>query len=624
MPAVLVVLTVAAGPARPAALLQNPPADPALDPAAAATPGAARTVHIDAVVTDRKGAPILNLRAADFDVVENGVVQRIEAVELRGTPGPSSPALTPFPIASAADELRAARESGTRVIALLLDEFHVSAGEHTDRVRTAMLQFMDEQVRASDLLLVLKPLESVTTLRFTRDHQAVRAAIESFQGRKDDYEARTPFEKQYLGSAPEAVRAGRAQIVMSGLREIILKLGDLQPGRSAVVLASEGFARDGLPRDRERRVPDVQGLIRGASRFNVAVYVLDPSAAPAPGAGPAGVESADRGKAVLRNIAVATGGEAVAGGQELRPALVRLAQDLDAYYVLTYTSSHPSDGRFYDVVVRAKRPDAHVKTRSGYWAPLRTELMRASAGSAMAAVPLRALRRSPLIDTWVGFTIDPRGTQHVVVTWEPTVAVKRPVLGQPHTVELRVSTPSGGTLFEGALVQARGTAGVDYTTSAVFEASPGRLQFDLVILRLDGTRLDTAAHDVDLPDGSKVDPRILPPQVFRSNSAREFRALVGNDAAAPVPSREFRRTERLLLRVPTYSPSGAAVKLSAKLVNRVGQSLRELQTIDPTSDGILQYDVPLASLAPGEYRIELTATTETATAREAIRFRVTG
>jgi hypothetical protein len=59
-------------------------------------------------------------------------------------------------------------------------------------------------------------------------------------------------------------------------------------------------------------------------------------------------------------------------------------------------------------------------------------------------------------------------------------------------------------------------------------------------------------------------------------------------------------------------------------VNRVGQSLRELQTIDPTSDGILQYDVPLASLAPGEYRIELTATTETATAREAIRFRVTG
>jgi VWFA-related protein len=623
--ALLVAVTLAIPAGEAGLTAQNPRRDGTREPEPIATsPNApARTVRIDAVVTDRKGAPIRNLRADDFEVVENGVVQRIEAVEARGgssRPGETAPL---FPIASDEDEVRAARQPGTRVIAMLLDEFHVSPGEPTERVRTAMRQFMDELVRPSDLLLVLKPLESVTELRFTRDHQAVRAAIDSFQGRKGNYEARSAFERQYLGSAPEAVRAGRAQIVLSGLRAIIMKLGDLRPDRSAVVVASEGFARDGSQVDRERRVPDVQGLVRGASRFNVAVYVLDPGDAGASDADDSG-DSPDRERAIMRSIAISTGGDAASGAPALDATLVRLANDLDDYYVLTYTSTHPSDGRFYDVQVRAKRPDARVKTRTGYWAPLRTSLTAGSRGSS-PGTPLRALRRSPLIETWVGFTVDATGVPHAIFTWEP-VAFRgpRPVGGEPHSVELRVSTTSGGSLYEGVVIQARGAPGIDDATSAVFEAAPGRVQLDLVILRQDGTQIDTGAQDLDLPDTSKPDPRILPPQVFRASSAREFRETLANASAAPVPAREFRRTERLLLRIPTYSPSGAEIALTATLVNRMGQPMRALQPIAPTSDGVRQYDLPLGWLAPGEYRVELTAKTQTAAAREAIRFRITG
>lgn len=550
---------------------------------------------------------MLNLRAADFEVVESGVVQQIEAAELRTASSNRLGAPTTA-IASDADEVRAAREPGTRVIALLLDEFHVSRGESTERVRAALRHFMDELVRPTDLLVVLKPLESVTAIRFTRDHQAVREAIETFEGRKGDYEARTAFERQYLGSAPEAVRAGRAQIVLSGLRALVSKLGDLQAGRSAIVVASEGVGPEvpGRDRDRERRVPAAQGLVRAASRFNVAVYVLDPAP-----------ETDDSGKAALQRLASDTGGRVLA---EPRP-LERLARDMDAYYVLTYTSSHPADGRFYDVTVRTKRADAAVRARSGYWAPLRTALARTVA---TPSAPPRALRRSAFIDTWVGLTVEETGRQRAVFTWEPAPRAARSPANEAHVVEIKATSRDGELLYEGALVQARGNPGVDTTASAVFEAPTGRLQLDLVILRRDGTRLDTAAQDLDLPDGAKQDPRILPPQVMRAASAREFRALAADPGAAPVPSREFRRTERLLVRVPTWSPSGSEVSLAARLVNRMGQSLRLLQPMTNAPAGLRQYDVPLSWLAPGEYRIELTATTPNASVREAIRFRVTG
>jgi hypothetical protein len=173
-------------------------------------------------------------------------------------------------------------------------------------------------------------------------------------------------------------------------------------------------------------------------------------------------------------------------------------------------------------------------------------------------------------------------------------------------------------------VEARGTPGVDTETSAAFEAAPGRVLLDFVIMGQDGTQIDTGSQDIDLPDPAKPDPRILPPQVFRAASAREFRETLANAAAAPVPGREFRRTERLLLRIPAYSPSGAEIALTATLVNRMGQPMRTLEPIAPTADGVRQYDLPLAWLAPGEYRVELTAKTPTAAAREAIRFRVTG
>ena len=82
----------------------------------------------------------------------------------------------------------------------------------------------------------------------------------------------------------------------------------------------------------------------------------------------------------LLNVARQTGGDALAPGEDVMAGLQRASRELDAYYVLTYRSSSPNDGRFHEVRLSSSRRDARVRTRSGHWAPLPSDL-RASRSS---------------------------------------------------------------------------------------------------------------------------------------------------------------------------------------------------------------------------------------------------
>jgi VWFA-related protein len=605
---------------------------PAATTAVASPDPGSRTIRVDAIVTDKHGAPIAQLLPQDFKVLENGVEQKIDRVEWRtNTPPAVGPIAPPSEIRNEEDERLAAKEPGTRLVAIYLDEYHVSAGPSTERVRVAVSRFIDEQIRPGDLLAVMKPLDHLTEIRFTRDRDAARQSVSSFSGRRNDYTPRNTFEEQYLGKSPAAARAARAQIVMSGLRALATRMGELDGGLGGIVLMSEGFTTD-VPRGRERRLPDLPGLVRAASRFRVLLYAFDPgdAASPFPAAadGDADVESS----AVLQGLARQTGGDGLPAGQDLGPAFQRVSRDLDSYYVLTFTSTSPTDGRFHGLQITSNRRDAQVRARSGYWAPLPSELRAPARLMTTPLLPTRALKRSPYIESWFGLTVEPDGQRRVIFTWIPA-AGKQPARSKPNArpdvVALKVTTPAGALLFEGEVGSARlGTGSSVRPSSAVFQTTPGRLQFDLTILQADGTRLDVGAMDFDVPGVRGANPVILPPQVFRAQSAREFRDLIADVNAAPVPDREFRRTERLLLRVPTFEPGGNAVQVSAKLVNRVGTLVLVLAPMPPLNEEagqkLTQFDLPLARFAPGEYLIEVAAQSDAGTARELIRFRITG
>jgi VWFA-related protein len=602
------------------------------DTATAAEP-TSRTIRIEAIVTDKNGRPVVDLRPADFAVLDNGVTQKVTDVQLtRRAPRPGfvGPVDTPSAVNSLDDEESAAREPGTRVIAFYLDEFHVSAGVSSERVRDAVSRFITEQLRPSDLVVVFKPLDQLTSIRFTRDRDAALKIVESFSGRKDDYAPRTPFEEQYIGTAPVAVRVARAQIVMSGLRALALRVGELDGGLAGIVLVTEGFSTD-VPRSRDRRLADLQSLVRTASRSRALVYALDPSPSPFTGSDAAdtdAVQSSEQVIGAFQSVARQTGGDSVTAGADLVPGLQRVSSDLDTYYVVTFTSA-ASDGRFHDVRITSARKDTEVRSRAGYWAPFAADVATTTRLRLPAIVPMRAVRRSPLIESWLGMTMETDGRRRIIFTWTPANIVGRPgrSVGRPDIVALKVTTLAGAVLFEGEVTPVRGSSTVtgQRTDAAVFDADTGRLQFDLTILQADGTKLDVGSQDFDVPELRPGRPVILPIQLFRAASAREFREISGDLNAAPLPGREFRRTETLLLRVPTFDASGNKVTVSARLLNPVGSMVAELTPLpldNPTA--LSQFDLSLARFAPGEYSIEVAVQSASGVARELIRLRITG
>ena len=70
------------------------------------------------------------------------------------------------------------------------------------------------------------------------------------------------------------------------------------------------------------------------------------------------------------------------------------------------------------------------------------------------------------------------------------------------------------------------------------------------------------------------------------------------------------------------SASGGPPAVSARLVSRFGSALRDL-TASSAADNVYENDLPLASLAAGEYAVEVTASGAGKTARESVSIRVT-
>ena len=81
---------------------------------------------------------------------------------------------------------------------------------------------------------------------------------------------------------------------------------------------------------------------------------------------------------------------------------------------------------------------------------------------------------------------------------------------------------------------------------------------------------------------------------------------VDRSAALPVIEREFRRTDRLLLRVGAQSAGGTPV-LTARMLNRDGAEMSVLTVTPAGFGGLSHIDVPLAALPVGDFLIEVTA-----------------
>jgi len=581
---------------------------------------ASRFVQIDVFAADARGRTVDNLTAADFEVREDGIPQPVEGVRFVDT-RPAPRAKTPIVVRSVGDEREAAAPDQSRLFAIFLDEYHVAAGVNTERVRDALTRFIDREVTPSDLVVVMKPLDSLFAIRFTSDRDQARQAIQTFEGRKGAYEPTNAYERNFIAGTPARIDAVRNQVAWSAINALAVHMGGLTDRRKTLIVVSEGIAAAERRRGQEY-LPTRDTVVRSANRSNVAIYAVDPRQT--------GAMDPDAAPDALRSVAADTDGQAI--NVDLDAGLQRAAAQSSVYYLLRYTSSHADDGKFHEVEVLPKRKGVQLRARKGFTAASPDELLRAELLKQMkepkpVVVMEPAPHVSPLIRPWFGLARGPAGRSRVTFVWEPAarvpgdIGVKR----GPARVLLKAIAADGTVVFDGPVL-ATGPAVVDepgaVPARAVFDAPAGRLR-----LRMSIQDITTQVLDVDVRDLSvhelKGDVAVGTPEVLRARNAREFRTL-GTDNAVPVSSREFSRTERLLVRFQAYGPTGVQPQVSARLLSRMGQAMRDL-AVEPAADGEAEHaiDLSLASLAAGDYIIEVEAKGPAGDVKDRVGFRVT-
>lgn len=685
LPGLVVTLAVAASAQEPAR-----PQDPAPVPAdsQAGTPPAStdasgqpvfRTginfVRVDVIATDRQGNAVTDLTQADFEVFEDNKPQAVETFRLVKVDA-AAPDYTARTIRTRADEEAAAADENARIFVFFLDDYHVRRGSAMG-VRKPVTEFIRTQLAPADLVAVMYPLTPLDGVVLTRDHESVARAVERFEGRKFDYEPRNGIEMQYSHQPTEVVERIRRQVSLSALKGLAIKLGALREGRKAMVLVSEGYTamlppqmRDAVAgfsglgnpnrgnplagennpyEDRARAMAEfdmqqeLQLVFDAANRSNTAIYAVDPrglSAGEFDMADNIGMrQSQDALRstiASLQLLAENTDGRAIVNSNDLARGMQQIVRDSSAYYLLGYNSSSAAqDGKFHPIRVRVKRPGVQVRARKGYWALSSEEATRAAAPArpgpppavsrAIAAIaPVSGGRR--YVRTWIGTGPGDEGRTKVTFVWEPIPAppgVKRDELRQ---VSLVAEAPSGEEFFNGPVAAESADGGGARGASVSFDVTPGRLRLRVAVEGDSPVALDNEDREVTVPDLTSSDLRLATPRVFVVRNGREYQALKADAAPLPTALREFRRTDRMLVRFNAFGKPTGALALTARLLNKLGQKMSDLPVTPPAAepDG-RQVDLPLSSLPVGEYLLEVSASAEgEQPATELVAFRVTG
>jgi hypothetical protein len=180
-------------------------------------------------------------------------------------------------------------------------------------------------------------------------------------------------------------------------------------------------------------------------------------------------------------------------------------------------------------------------------------------------------------------------------------------------------------VFSGPILPSSSTAAGEAegaAARAVFDAPPGRLRLRMKIEDEAAQQIDTDVRDLALRDWRVV--AIGTPEVLRTRNALEFRTVDADPSATPVASREFSRAERLIIRFPTYAPAGDRQTVTARLLGRTGQPIRDLPVqMAAMPDGRHRLDLVLAGLPSGEYSVEFAAKSQAGEAKDRLEFRVT-
>ncbi len=138
-------------------------------------------VQVDAVVTDKNGKLITDLRPDEVQIFEDGHQQKITNFSFVNPEASSAPLLPSAPLDKNAPPLPPTKlhpEDVRRTIALVIDDLGLSFRSTYD-VRNALKKFVDQQMQPGDLVAIIRTSGGIGALQqFTADKRQLHAAIE--------------------------------------------------------------------------------------------------------------------------------------------------------------------------------------------------------------------------------------------------------------------------------------------------------------------------------------------------------------------------------------------------------------------------------------------------------------
>jgi VWFA-related protein len=409
------ILLLAAAAGAPAAQ-QTPPA-PAQQPPPKFRSGV-QLIEVDARVFDKDGKFITDLTKDDFEVLEDGAPQRIDAMYLVTGPGAGAPVTPAAPaVPGAPDRIpEPPAPVAPQTWVFYFDLNHLTPGTGFDRAKKAVEDFIALRFKDGDLAGILAG-EKMVGNRLTSVRKELLNGLKEVKPRSD----RRNFMNELTQDWPrfldeeEAIRVARNQqdvvdrvikracvddpsscekldepaVRSKGTRfqqdihrasmQTLTSINALASGLSkilgpkTVVLLSDGMV-----------VQDIETTLRSVvgqtARAGARIYAIDVRGLNR--AGNAGIidqrYSYEPEAAGVRfdgladgtnSLAIDTGGLMIRNENNIGRALDRIADDAGRYYVLAYQPANTNfDGKYRAIHVRVKREGLRVRARKGYLA----------------------------------------------------------------------------------------------------------------------------------------------------------------------------------------------------------------------------------------------------------------
>jgi VWFA-related protein len=371
-------------------------------------------VTTDVVVRDNNGQFIADLKKEDFEVLEDGVPQKLVSFSL--THGGRSYNIAAPPPAPVAEGIllppsRPATDAAGRIFLIFVDDLHLDF-RNTGRIRDLFKKISDELVHEGDMFGIVSTGPSSISIDLTYDRRRLTEALKKISG--SALAPKDILDVPEGSQGPPEVRH-RAHVAFSTAGDMMRQLEQVHNRRKAFIYVSNGYDLDPFSKTRAKNelerygmlrdnvdnsngdannqqdpndpalrgkgnqwafadlVGELAELTRAAVRANTTIYTIDPRGLVG---GPDLDEKIDMTEYLdyvrntqdsLRVLADLTGGIAVINQNDFTKALKRIDQETSDYYVVGYYSTNPDPTkRRRQIEVKVTRPGANVWHRTSY------------------------------------------------------------------------------------------------------------------------------------------------------------------------------------------------------------------------------------------------------------------